>query len=65
MAAERICCKWKYRWLAEWYLLKNDVENAYQALLCAKMHVEAFDLRKARENRKLRLSRRQINSSIA
>lgn len=37
---------WNYRRLAELYLLKNDVENAYQALLCAKMHAEAFDLRK-------------------
>lgn len=37
---------WNYRRLAELYLIKNEVENAYQALLCAKEHAEAFDLRR-------------------
>lgn len=34
---------WNYRRLAELYLLQNDVEGAYQALLVAEKHANEFD----------------------
>ena len=34
---------WNYRRLAELYLLQNDIEGAYQALLVAEKHANEFD----------------------